>query len=85
MALSMADIRELLGPVDETTVADVLRTGASREEIIEAVAWMNADEALANAHRKPASGKSAEVIDILAASEEDDEPDFGSAATPPLP
>lgn len=75
MALSAEEIRQILGPIDETIVADVMRTGASRDEVVEAVAWINADEALANAHRKPASGKAAEVIDILEAGLDDDGPD----------
>ncbi|WP_181704045.1 hypothetical protein [Chthonobacter albigriseus] len=73
MALSLSEIRDLIGPVDEATAAEVLRIGANRAEIIEAMAWINADEAQANAGRKPASGLAAAVIDILLAEDEDED------------
>ena len=69
------DVRAVLGPVDDSLVAEILGTDASREELIEAYAWFNNDETMMNAGRPLASGQVGQLIDILEAAEEDeDEP-----------
>ncbi len=82
--LSYEEAKQVLGPVDDTIVADVIRTGASREELVEALAWIGSDDALMRAGRRQPSGTVASLVEILTADEEDvDEP--GAAATGPLP
>lgn len=78
MSLTLQDIRDILGPVDEALAADLLRVDASRGELAEAAAWIDADEAFANAGRRPPAGTVAVLIDILAANDLDDEPDAPS-------
>jgi hypothetical protein len=73
--LTREDVVAVLGPVDDSLVAEILGTGASPEELAEAYAWFTNDEALMNAGRPLASSRVGRLIDILEAAEEDeDEP-----------
>lgn len=71
MDLSSENIVAVLGPVDETLVADILATGASVRDLAEAWAWVNADEALMNEGRKLPTGKVAELVDLLEIDDEE--------------
>ncbi|MBY5334972.1 hypothetical protein HFO99_13675 [Rhizobium leguminosarum] len=70
MDLSSEDVIAVLGPVDETLVADILATGASVRDLAEAWAWVNADEALLNEGRRLPAGKVAELVDLLEVDDE---------------
>ncbi len=73
--LTREEVLAVLGPVDDSLVAEILGTDASREELVEAYAWFTNDEALMNTGRPLASGRVGRLIDILEAAEEDeDEP-----------
>ena len=73
--LTREHVVAVLGPVDDSLVAEILGTGASPEELAEAYAWFTNDEALMNAGRPLASSRVGRLIDILEAAEEDeDEP-----------
>ena len=74
MTLSSKDITAILGPVDEVLMAEILRSGASREELAEAWAWAQNDEALINAGRPLPSGRVARLIALIAPPEEEDLP-----------
>ncbi len=69
------EIAAILGPVDRALMADITSTGASREELAEAWAWVNADEALVNEGRRLPTGRVAELIDLLSAAELDPDGD----------
>ena len=69
--MRVEDITAILGPVDETLIAEINRSGASAEELAEAWAWMNADEALINEGRPLPSGRVAELVALLEATELD--------------
>ncbi|MDQ8729295.1 hypothetical protein [Bradyrhizobium sp. LHD-71] len=73
-ALTRDDIVSVLKPAKDTAVMEILATGATREEFIEAYAWMQNDEALLNAGRTLPSGRIGEVIAILQAVEDDEAP-----------
>ena len=64
-------VRAVLGPVDDGLVVEIVGTGASREELAEAYAWLTDDEAPMNAGRPPASGRVNLLVDILEAAEEE--------------
>ena len=66
------DIVSLLGDVDESVVSDIMRTGASLDEFTEARAWIANDEPLLNSGRRLASGRVAQLVEILADVEEED-------------
>ena len=70
--LTHEDVRVVLGPVDDSLVAEILATGASPEELAEAYAWVTNDEALMNIGRPLASSRVGRLIDILEPAEEDE-------------
>ncbi|MBB3386598.1 hypothetical protein FHX12_005322 [Rhizobium sp. BK609] len=65
------DVIAVLGPVDETLVADVIATGATQTGLAEAFAWANNDEALMGEGRRLTTGRTAVLIDLL--DSDDDE------------
>lgn len=69
--MRVEDITAILGPVDEVLIAEINRTGATAEELAEAWAWVSADEALINEGRPLPSGRIAELVALLEASELD--------------
>ncbi|MGK9168705.1 hypothetical protein KXR53_20495 [Inquilinus limosus] len=73
MSLTAEDVATILGPVEETLVADIIRTGASREELVQAWAWVSSDEAMIGDGRPLPSGKVAVLVELL--TPEEDEPE----------
>lgn len=67
------DITAILGPVDEALLASITQTGASPEELAQAWAWVNADEALINEGRRLPSGRVAELVTLLETADADSE------------
>lgn len=65
MPIGRSDVTALLGPVDDELAAEIVATGASPEELAEAWAWVNNDEALVNDGRPLPGGRVAELIDML--------------------
>ncbi len=61
------------------TIAEIIGTGATADELAEARAWLVNDEPLLNAGKPLATGRVRELIDILAELEpsEDDDKDTG--------
>ena len=71
MPMTREEIVSVLGPTDETLIADILSTGASFEELREAWVWLNEDEALMGEGRLLPGTRVAELIDLLDADEDD--------------
>ena len=71
MSMTREEIALVIGPTDETLIADILYTGASFEELQEAWAWLNEDEALMGEGRPLPGTRVAEVINLLDADEDD--------------
>ncbi len=71
MPMTREEIVSVLGPTDETLIADILSTGASFEELREAWLWLNEDEALMSEGRPLPGTRVAELIDLLDADEDD--------------
>lgn len=63
--MSPDEIAAILGPVDPMLIAEIAQTGTTQEELAEAWAWFNADEALINAARPLPSGRVAELVALL--------------------
>ena len=63
--LTSDDIRRIVGSVDEKTAADILATGAREDELLEAVAWVHADDAMMDKLRPLPSGRVGRLVDIL--------------------
>jgi hypothetical protein len=63
--LTRDDVLAALGPVDDVVVSDILGTGASGEEFVQARTWLTNDEAPINAGEPLASGRVARLMEIL--------------------
>lgn len=63
--LSREAVARVLGPVDDNTAAELVATGSTEQELREAHAWLNEDEALVGELRPLPSGRVAELVEIL--------------------
>ena len=69
------DIVKAIGTVDDVTIAEIIGTGAVKDELAEALAWMANDEPMMNSGRPLATGRVRELVDILSELEADDDED----------
>jgi hypothetical protein len=74
------DVTAAIGRIDDVTIAEIIGTGATVEELAEAKAWIANDEPLLNAGKPLATGRVREVVDILSEFEPDEE-DEGRSRT----
>lgn len=63
----------VVGPMDDAKIAAIEATGASLEQLEEAVAWAAGESDVMGAGRLPLTGVVAEIYDILTADEEEPE------------
>jgi hypothetical protein len=70
VSLTREQVLSALGPVEDVVIAQIIGTGASPEELAEARAWVANDEPLVNTGKRLASGRVAQLVEILAAMEE---------------
>lgn len=70
MTMTSDDVIAILGPVDETLVAEIIATGATQAELAEAFSWANNDEALMGEGRRLPTGRTAALVDLLVSEEE---------------
>jgi hypothetical protein len=73
--LTQKDVTTMLGPLDDVTVATIIATGATADELAQAQAWLCNDEALINAGKPLPAGRVGELVEIVAMIEEEDEAD----------
>jgi hypothetical protein len=69
------DIAKVVSRADDVTIAKIIGTGATVDELAEAEAWIANDEPLLNAGRPLATGRVRELLDILAELDPDEEID----------
>ena len=69
------DVIKAIGAADDVTIAQIIATGATVEELAEAQAWLANDEPMMNSGRRLATGRARELVDILAELEPDDDED----------
>jgi hypothetical protein len=69
------DVTKAVGRADDVTIAQIIGTGATVDELAEAQAWIANDEPLLNAGKPLANGRVRELIDILAEFGPDEEDD----------
>ena len=69
--LSRDDVVKTVDRADEVTIAQIIGTGATVEELAEARAWLANDEPMINDLRPLAQGRVRELVDILSELEED--------------
>jgi hypothetical protein len=78
--VSRDDVIKAVGPIDDVTIAEIIGTGATVEELAEAQAWIVNDEPLMNAGKPLPSGRVGELVAILSELEPDDEDDNKAGA-----
>jgi len=69
------DSAKAVGRADDVTIARIIGTGATVDELAEAQACIANDEPLLNAGRPLATGRVRELLDILAELDPDEETD----------
>ena len=79
--LSREDVIKAVGSADDITIAQIVATDASAEELAEAKAWIANDEPLMNEGRPLPSGRVGELIEILTELDADADDD-GRGAGP---
>ena len=77
--LTRDDVIKAVARADDVTIAEIIGTGATADELAEAQAWIINDDPLLNAGKPLPSGRVRELIDILAELEtdEDEEEEVG--------
>jgi CBS domain-containing protein len=73
MALTSQEIVARVGRVDDLVIAAIIESGATREELDEACAWIANDEPLINSGRRLAAGRVGQIVDLLMRHQEDQE------------
>jgi len=82
--LSRDDVSKAVSGAYDVTIAEIIGTGATVEELAEAQAWLANDEPMINDLRPLAQGRVRELVDILSELDEageDDGPVPGPATT----
>jgi hypothetical protein len=65
IAASAAEIRAIVGDIDDATVVSIRDTGATAAEVLEALQWTDADEELGSELGHARGGPAGRVYEIL--------------------
>jgi hypothetical protein len=79
--LTRDDVTKAIGRADDVTIAQIIGTGATVDELAEAQAWIVNDEPLMNAGKPLAKGRVGELVEILSELEASDEDDKAAGPT----
>ncbi|ACI98881.1 MULTISPECIES: hypothetical protein [Rhodospirillales] len=71
MALTRDQVYEICGRMDDLRVANIIGTGASEQELMEARTWLAADDMLGQDLQRMPSGRVARLVELLRADEPD--------------
>ncbi len=72
--LTREQVVKIVGRIDEGRVAEIIATGATPAELMEAFTWLSSDEYLGGELEHSLRGKVAQLYDILTADQaEEDE------------
>ena len=58
-------IRRMLGPIDDELVAAIQDTGATRDEVLQAWAWLDEEDYMGTMLQKPMNHRTRAVYDLL--------------------
>lgn len=70
---AIEELRHILGDIEEAKVAEILALEPTVAELQTAVLWADGKEDIVATQGGSLSGKTAQIYEILAADEEDDE------------
>ena len=73
-AATASEIREIVGPLEDEVVAQIVDVGATGAEVLDAYTRYRSDQLQERRLDYELHGKAARVFDILQAEEPDDEP-----------
>ncbi len=62
------EIADIVGEIDNGTLAAIIATGATRDEVLEANTWLNADDSMHRELHHAPRDVVAQVLDILEAA-----------------
>jgi hypothetical protein len=68
-----SEIVAICGSLDDRAILDIVATGATAAEVIEAHTWLMADDRLGPELQRRPSGRVGQICDILAADAEAEE------------
>jgi hypothetical protein len=71
--VKLADLRELIGDIDEMAAAAIIATGATRAELEQAVFYARGYGDVVNRSGHPLVGAAAQTYEILIADEDDED------------
>jgi hypothetical protein len=77
--LTRDDVARAIGRADDVTIAEIIGSGATTDELAEAQAWIVNDEPLMNAGKPLATGRVRELIVAALEPDEDDDKEAGVA------
>ena len=72
MTMTRQDVVSVLRPIDDTTIAEIIASGASLEEIRKTWTWTFGDEALISQRRPLPGTRVAGLIDLIVPDDEGD-------------
>lgn len=78
--LTRDDVARVVSGADDVTIAEIIGTGATVDELAEAQAWLANDEPMINDGRPLAHGRVRELVDILSDLEDSEEDDEAGSA-----
>jgi hypothetical protein len=70
--VSAEDVRHVMGDVDDTKVLEILTLAPSPEELADASMWVSGDGDLRDREGHRLQGKTARIVSILTADQEDE-------------
>ncbi len=83
--LSRDDVTKAFPGADDVTIAEIIGTGATIEELTEARAWLANDEPMINDLRPLAHGRVGELVELLSELEAEGEDNEGVEPGPAGP
>jgi hypothetical protein len=71
--LTPKDIKAAFGDLDDVTVAKIVASGATPQELAEARAWMTSDDALMNAGKPLPAGQVGRLVELLSVRDQEED------------
>ena len=68
-AANAEEIRKIVGDLDDAVITDIMRTGATEGEVLEAFLWTTSDEELGNEVERLPHGTVGAICEILTSQE----------------
>jgi hypothetical protein len=78
--VSPKDVKAVFGDLDDVTVAKIVASGASPQDLAEARAWITGDDALMNVGKPLPAGRVGRLVDLLSSIEQEEDQAQDTAA-----